>query len=132
MTEVPHVWNIGEAIPLEIYVQDPANPGNGLTGQIAFIILTIARASDGQYWDGVAWQVSLSTIAQAQGLSEPDATNQPGRYLYMLPAAANAQGDRYIVRGRINNLGIPLTGDNYEVHVSRVTDLRVYESVADG
>lgn len=132
MTEVPHVWNIGEAIPLEIFVQDPANPGNGLTSQTAFITLTIKRESDGQYWDGAAWQVSVSTIAAAQGLAEIDATNEPGRYLYLLPAAANSQGDRYTVRGNINNPGIPLTGDNYEVHVSRVTDLRVYESVADG
>ena len=127
MTETPHVWNIGESIPIEIFVPDPATTGDGLTGQLGYLTLTIQRDSDSWYWNGSGWQASVDTINETDGIAEPDAVNQPGRYVYLLPASANQQADRYIVRGNLNNPGIPLSGDNYEVHISRVTDLRVYD-----
>ncbi len=119
MTDVPHHWDVNEAIPIEIFVQDPATTGDGLTGQLSFLTLIIQRASDDFYWNGASWQSGVVSLDSTDGLAEVDSTNQPGRYLFILPAAANDQVDRYTARGNINNAGLPLTGDNYEVHVSR-------------
>ena len=66
-------------------------------------------------------------------MTEIDAESQPGRYQYLLPAAANNQKDVYVAHANVSN---PPTveGDNYEVHVSRdlitPADIKVYESEA--
>ena len=79
---------IGESVPVEIIVLD--NSGDGYTGQAANISLVIQRLSDGYYWTGAAWG-SATTLT----ITEIDATHQPGRYNYVLPAAQNASVDRY-------------------------------------
>lgn len=122
MSIEPNVWDIGESIPILLFVQDP-NTGFGLTGQSSYLILTIQRDSDAAYWNGVIW-----TAISSLSFTEVDAINQPGKYLYTLPALANAQADRYEIHVVINNPPI-ITGENYELHVSKPSSVNVYNAV---
>jgi hypothetical protein len=122
MADKPYIWNIGDEIPVEIFVMNQ-NDGTGLADQQSYITLTIQRASDNYYWTGLAWSSTKTDLT----VNQADATNQPGRYTYTLSSSANAAADRYIVFIRVSN---PPTveGDSYEVHVSRQQDVHIYES----
>lgn len=124
MTETPNTWDVGEEIPVVIFIADPVD-NFGVPGQVAFITLSVTRSSDGKYWSGVDWVSSYTP----QSVTEVDATNQPGLYSFTLPAAANTQADIYIFQGLMNNPALPsAAGGNYEIHRSRTTDVRVYEA----
>lgn len=127
MTNSPYIWDIDELIPFELFVADPST-GIGLTGQVANITFTIQRFSDNRYWTGSAWSTSLTTLT----VTEVDATNQKGRYTFTLSAAANNQADKYIAHAVVINLPLINSSENYELHVSRNLEVRVYESKADG
>ena len=127
MSDSPRMWNIGDEIPFEVFVVDPITQGQGLTGQASYISLTVKRESDGTFWDGSAW-VPAAPTPPALSVAEVDATNEPGCYRYTLPAAANDQADLYSGHAAINNPGLPLVADNYELHVSRDLTVRVYEA----
>jgi len=106
-----NTWNISETIPINLFLLDPST-GLGLSGQVAYITLTIQR-SDNLYWTGSAWgTLTLLTMA------EVDSTNAPGRYLYTLPAEGNAQTDRYLAHAKVDNVGV-LAGETFELHISR-------------
>jgi len=121
MTDTPLMWNIGESIPINLFVMD-VNDGQGLTGQEAFITFTIQR-SDDKYWTGAVWSATLTALS----FDEVDSVNQPGRYLYTLSASANNQADRYIVHANISNPPT-IECDSYEIHVSRDLTVSFYES----
>jgi hypothetical protein len=121
MATSPLVWDLNETIPIDLDVEDP-NTGFGLTGQSGFLTLTIQRFSDGYYWSGLAWINVVTPLS----FVEVNPINQPGRYLYTLPATANAQADRYEAHAQINNPPT-ITGDTYELHVSRDLTLNVYD-----
>lgn len=123
MTAGPFVWDVGENIIFEVLVFDP-NTGLGLTGQTSFITITIQRANDSRYWSGSAWVTAFTALT----VTEVDATNQPGRYTILLPGSTgNTAENRYIVHARIDNPPT-IQGDNYEIHVSRITSVKIYES----
>lgn len=106
-----NTWNIGETVPINLFLLD-VDTGLGLTGQTAYITLTIQR-SDNLYWTGLAWgALTLLTM------SEVDSTNAPGRYLYTLSAVGNNQADRYMCHAKVDNTGV-LVGENFELHISR-------------
>src|SRR5690349_1181901 len=98
MVDGPFVWNVGEGIPIELFIGDP-NTGAGVSGQTAFITLTIQRDSDSRYWSGISWVVPRTTVS----VTEFDAVNEPGRYTYLLSSTANAVATRYFVRALIDN-----------------------------
>lgn len=123
MTETPNIWQVGEAIPFELFLMDPSTKF-GVTGQVAFITLTVKRLSDNLYWNGTNWVVGLTAVP----ITEPDDTVEKGRYIYTLAAISNTQEDVYLFHAVINNPGLPFTGENYEQHRSQVTDVRVYEA----
>lgn len=123
MSESPLIWDIGEDIIFEIFIQDPST-GFGLTGQSSFITLTIQRNSDDKYWNDSSWVVSLSALSA----TEVDSANQRGRYTYTLSGSAgNTQADRYLLHVIVNNPPT-IQADSYEVHVSRNLDVKIYES----
>ncbi len=122
--EGEHEWDVGENIYFEITVLDP-NTGAGMTGQTAYITLTIQRTSDSFYWSGTTWTATYSTLT----VTEVDDTTQPGRYNYRLSGlTGNISAERYFAHSNINNPPIFNSVDDYEVHVSRTTDVKVYES----
>ncbi len=123
MTSGPKIWNIGESIPIEIFVLNPSD-SSGLTGQVANITFTIQRFSNNQYWTGSAWSVTLTPLT----VTEVDETNQKGRYTYTLSAAANAQADKYIAHTIVDNAPLIDGAEDYELHVSRDLEVRIYES----
>jgi len=119
----PNVWEIGENITIELFVADP-NTGEALTGQTSFITLTIRRDSDSKYWTGIIWTSGLTNLS----VSEVSAANNPGRYIYVLFGAnGNNTKNRYVAHAHIINPPF-LNFDDYEIHVSRTVDVRVYES----
>ena len=123
MTSGPRIWDIGEAIPFELFVADPSD-GSGITGQVANITFTIQRFSDNKFWTGSAFSSTLTTLT----VTEVDSTNQQGRYTFTLPASANNQADKYIAHAIVDNPPLIDGAENYELHTSRDLDLRVYES----
>ena len=123
MTETPNIWNVGDEIPFELFVMDPVT-NLGLAGQTTFIAFSVKRLSDNNYWSGSAWVGTLSPLS----VSESDPTNEKGRYTFVLDSAANNQPDVYLFHAKINNPAVPISGENYEQHKSRVTDVRVYEA----
>lgn len=123
MTSGPHIWNIGQNIITELLILDPST-GEGLSGQVSFITLTIKRDSDAKYWSGTAWVSSRTELT----VLEPNATNEPGRYTFTLPGSTgNTKADRYVAFFKIENPPI-VEGVDVDVHVSREQDVRVYES----
>jgi len=123
MAITPLIWGLNESIPIDIDVEDQ-NTGLGLTGQAGFISLTIQRLADGLYWSGSEWSATLTILSTA----EVDPVNQPGRYLYTLPASANATANRYEAHVKIYNPPI-ITSEGYELHVSMDLNLNVYDVV---
>lgn len=123
MSDGPNIWDVSEDITIEVFVADP-DTGLGLSGQSGFITLTIKRDSDEKYWTGSAWSDTLTNLTT----NETDETNEPGRYNYVLSGSAgNVQADRYVAHAKIDN-SPTIEGDSYEVHVSRITAIRLYES----
>lgn len=122
MTDGPHIWNVSENIIFELFVASLSD-GTGLSGQSPYTSLFIRRDSDGKYWTGNAWSSTLTTL----DMTEYDATNQAGRYIYILSAAANSQADRYVGYITIDNAPTA-QGNATEIHVSRDQDVKVYES----
>lgn len=122
MSESPHIWEIGKLIQIELFIGDP-NTGAGSTGQVANITFTIRR-SNNDYWTGAAWSSTLTTLT----MTEVDATNNKGRYIYSLSSAANNQEDKYIAHVIVNDPPTFAAMEAYELHVSRDTIVRVYES----
>jgi len=123
MADSPNIWNIGENITIDLFVGDP-NTGLGLTGQASFITLTIEKSSISQFWNGTQYVASLFSLT----MTEVDSTNSPGLYRFTLSGSVgNVTADRYFVHAKINN---PPTvqGDSYSIHISRDTEVRVYES----
>lgn len=123
MSNGPYIWNVGDDIIAELLVLDPIN-GEPLTGQVPYITLTIKRDSDTKYWSGTAWVASRTELS----VFEVDATNEPGRYTFNLPGSTgNNRADRYVMFFRIENPPT-IDGANFDVHVSREQDVRIYES----
>jgi len=123
MVDGPYIWDVGDAINFELFVGDP-DTGVGLSGQTSFMTLTIQRDSDSRFWSGTAWVVSRTTVS----FTEVDATNEPGRYKYTLSGiTGNVIATRYVGHANINNPPT-IEGDSYEVHVSRITDVKIYEA----
>lgn len=124
MVDSPNIWNVDDDIIIDLFVTDP-NTGQGLTGQSSFITLTIEKKSNGRFWNGSSYVVSLYNLS----MTEVDSTNSPGLYRYTLDGSTgNAEAEQYFVHANINN---PPTveGDDYSIHVSReVTSVNVYES----
>jgi len=124
MSDAPNTWDVDEAIQIDLFVAHPVT-NLGLTGQVGFITLSISRASDGKYWTGAAWAIGFTTVL----ISEVDAANRPGLYRYVLSALANSQPDVYTAFATVNNPGVPISGQNSEVHRSRsAADVRIYEA----
>jgi hypothetical protein len=124
MTDSPLIWDIGDPIVFEIFVADP-NTGLSLTGQAGFITLTIQRDYDSKYWSGSAWVTPLTNLT----VTEVSAVDYPGRYKYTLNGSTgNNLATRYVAHANVDNPPTIENIDNYEVHVSRLTDVRVYES----
>lgn len=116
-------WNINENIPITVFVADPIT-GNGLTGQSSYITLTIQRATDRKYWNGSTWQVASYDLTMA----EVDASAEPGVYKYTLSGSTgNTQQDSYTAYATVDNPGT-VTGQNIEIHISRDSSVKVYES----
>jgi hypothetical protein len=116
-------WGINENINVKVFVADPVT-GNGLTGQASYIDLTIQRASDDKYWNGDTWQVASYNLT----MTETDSTNQPGAYKYVLSGSTgNTQQDSYTAYATVDNPGT-VTGQNFEIHISRDSTVNVYES----
>lgn len=123
MVDGPFIWDVGDPISFEIFVGDP-DTGIGLTGQAGFITLTIQRDSDSRFWSGSAWVVTRTTVSP----TEVDAINEFGRYRYVLSGiTGNVIATRYVVHANIDNPPT-IQGDTYEVHVSRITDVKIYEA----
>ena len=118
------IWEVGDDIYVEIFVGDPAT-GAGISGQTAFIALTIQRDYDSKFWTGSAWSATRTTLL----ITEVDSVNELGRYVYILPSTANTLITRYSAHGLINNPPMFENVDSYEFHFSRVT--KFYESEAD-
>jgi len=121
MTEGPNIWEVGVDIPIELFVMDPVT-NLGLTGLVASITLHIQRASDSQYWNGGSWVGAAISLS----MTEVDPVNQKGRYIYTLPDTGNDQADRYVAHAIVDSPGFK--GENYEVHISRTTAVRLYEA----
>jgi hypothetical protein len=120
-------WEINKDITVNLFVTDP-DTGEGLTGQVSFISLTIRRSVDDFYWTGSIWTSTVTTLT----MTENDATNSPGRYSFILDKTGNTQANAYIAHAHIENPPT-ITGDTYEIHVSQLpfavaSDLRVYEA----
>ena len=122
MVDGPNVHEVDAEIKIEILISDP-NTGSGLSGQASFTYVTIQRDSDLRYWTGTSWSATRTTLTP----TEVNATTDTGRYTITLPASANDSANRYVVHTRVNNPPT-IEGDDYEVHISRSTDVRVYES----
>lgn len=123
MVDGPFIWDVDENIPIELFIGDPST-GAGVSGQAAFITLTIQRDSDSRYWTGISWVAPRTTVS----VTEFDAVNEPGRYTYLLSGIANSVATRYFVRALIDNPPMFDAVPSSEVHVSRITDVKVYES----
>lgn len=122
MTTGPNTWNVGSKITIEVFIGDP-NTGLGLIDQESYSDLTIRRDSDSLYWSGSAWLASRTTLT----LTQPDSTNEPGRYNFVLSAAGNTTADRYVAFVTVNNPPL-IEGHAVEAHVSTQQDVRLYES----
>lgn len=117
------VWNINEDIIIDILITDP-NTGLGLDGQVSYMNVKIRRASDNLYWNGTKWAAGVTELTP----SESDSVNEPGRYVYILPGSTgNTSANKYYIYVGISNPPL-IEGNDTEVHISRSTDLRVYEA----
>ena len=124
MVDSPNIWYVGVDIVVDLFVGDP-NTGQGLTGQSAFITLTIEKASTGLFYNGTD---HVAATPYALTMTEVDATNSPGLYRYTLPAAANTEVDKYYMHTSVSNPPT-IEGDDYSIHDVRDDHIvRVYES----
>jgi hypothetical protein len=99
---------IGENVRLRLLLVDGA--GAGITG--ATPTVAICRRSDGKFWDGSAWQSSVSNLS----LIEQDPGALPGSYyLDFDQTAAGGSSEEYLVR---YNCAAPVSLDE-EQHVFR-------------
>lgn len=73
--------------------------GVGVTG--ATILLSIRRTSDGQWWNGAAFQAGYTTVS----MTEVDATNWPGEYQYDFNLTGLA-GTTYQMRATTATAGV--------------------------
>lgn len=118
MTNGPNVWNVGDAIPFEIFIVHP-DTNQGLEG-VTDITFSIQRDSDSRYWDGSAWSITETNLSLTEIGS--------GRYTYILSASGNASADRYVIHAVVTDLANDIdAAENFEIHVSRVLDTRIYE-----
>lgn len=123
MSDVLNIWHIDVDIVVDLFVGDP-NTGQGLTGQTAFITLTIEKASTGKFYNGTDY---TALTPYALTMTEVDATNSPGLYRYTLPASVNTEVDKYYMHTSINNPPL-VVGDDYSIHDVRDDHIvRVYE-----
>lgn len=123
MADGPRIWAIGQDIIIDTIITDPST-ALGLTGQASFITLRIRRGSDDRYWDGNNWVVGAASLT----MTEFDATNEPGRYVYTLSGSgANTSANTYFAYANISNPPT-IEGDDTEMHLSRDFTVRVYES----
>ena len=123
MSDGPKIWEVGEDIIIDLAVVNP-NDGLGLLDQQSFIELVIQRLSDNKFWNTSAWVTTRTTLT----MSQADRTNQPGRYTFTLPGTGgNIQADRYLAFSEIANAPT-VEGQTFEIHVSRTTSVRIYES----
>jgi len=123
MADSPNIWGIGEDIIIDLIVADPIT-GNGLPGQVAFITLTIEKRSISKFWNGSIYVAAPFDLV----MSEVDSINSPGLYRYILSGAAgNQESDQYFVHANVSNFPT-VEGDDYSIHVSRDTEVKVYES----
>lgn len=80
--------DVGKAVELTFLILDGL--GVGLTGKTPSV--RIQRRSDGQWWNGVAWQVALFNLPMV----EVSAVNMPGSYSYVFnQATAGGATDDY-------------------------------------
>jgi hypothetical protein len=123
MSDSPNVWNIGEDIIIDLIVADPIT-GNGLPGQTAFITLTIEKRSIGMFWNGSVYVASPFNLSMV----EVDSTYSPGLYRYVLDGATgNIEEAQYFIHANVSNFPT-VEGDDYSIHISRDTEVKVYES----
>lgn len=73
------------------------NKGAGVTGLSP--TFSLQRSSDALWWNGSAWQVSKANLA----MTEYDATNKPGYYVYFWTANTALSAENY--RAEIINTG---------------------------
>ena len=124
MVSSPNIWNISEDILVDLFVGDP-NTGLGLTGQSGFITLTIEKRSTSLFWNASAF---ISATPVSLTMTEVSSTNSPGLYRFVLSGTTgNTEAAVYLMHASVNNAPT-VEGDTYEIHVSRNTDVRVYES----
>ncbi len=91
---------------------------------MAYVTLSIRRGSDDLFWNGASWGSGFAPLS----VTEIDAINEPGFYRYVLSSAANTQADTYRFRAQFSNSLYPqASGESYEEHVSRVTNVVVVE-----
>lgn len=126
MAQTLNIWGIDEDITFDLFLTD-ATIGNGLPDQDGYVDLNVKRASDGYFYnsDTPGWQETVYSLS----VTELDATDQPGMYVFVLPAAANDQEDKYTFFVSISNPPI-IEGESAETHISKDTIVRLYESGA--
>lgn len=118
MVQGPNIWAIGVSIPLQLFIVDP-NTAQGIEG-VSDITFTIQRLSDNKYWTGTTWSSSETNLVMTESGS--------GRYTYSLSASGNSQADIYLVHGIVTDITHQIdAAENFEIHVSRIIDTRVYE-----
>jgi len=123
MADGPTIWNINDDIIIDLLLVDP-NSYRWLTGQASNITLRIRRGSDNLYWNGTSWVSGSVDLS----FTEFNSTYEPGRYVYTLSGTtANTTADIYYAYADISNPPT-IEGTVLEVHVSRDTDVNLYES----
>lgn len=120
MTNGPYTWNDQDTITEDLFVGDP-NTGLGITGQAAFITITVEKASTSLFYTGSDY---TSAVPVDLAMTEVDATNSPGLYRFTLTAV---DIDKYYMHVSVNNAPTA-EGDDYSTHVVRDMDIKTYES----
>jgi len=124
-------WSIGSDVSL--FLELAKGDGTGLAGSDQQVMSRRYRQVDGGLLDNFYWNGSGFTVTPTSAsMSQVDATNQPGVYVYQFSQSLVQSGTVYNVMYKHNTTPLGFTTERHFFLLSGSSgDLKVYESEVD-
>lgn len=124
-------WSIGSDVSL--FLELRRGDGTGVVGSDPQVMIRRYRTVDGGLLDNNYWNGSgFTSTPTSASMSEVDATNQPGLYVYNFAQTLIQSGTVYNVMYKHNREPVGYTTErHYFVTTGSSGDVKIYESEVD-